>query len=476
MKPPSRPTALALVAALWAAIYLPGLGSTEIKGEEGRRILPAVAMLETGRWLVPYLGGEPYLRKPPLINWAIAASFKLTGVRNEWTARLPSALCVLALGLTIVAIAGPGWLPLETALIAALMAITQFGLLAKAKFAGAEIEGVYAPLTGLAIVTWLAWHAQRRSPWAKWLIPGALLGAACLAKGPSLHLLFFYAIVASILWKEKRRRELLSLPHLAGAALCAAIFAAWAIPYFQSPEAAEAAAVWKRQGLDRFTDSDFNAIHYFTNLPRALGDQLPWILLLFIPGAVFTRGRSAGAAAEPPTSLRSIALATLACFVVVLLIPGTLPRYVLPLGTPIAVVLATALVASSRIHAPLRLTLQLTTAIAVAMILYAWLVVPRLRAHENIRPTATAIDSALPAGATLTVYDPGYLPALFYLRTQHRYAPHTEDIPPDAEWVLARATAAEKLATKRPDLHLAQTLPGKGDRHLLLLRRTVPKK
>ena len=59
----NRPTALALIAALWAGIYLPGLGSTEIKGEEGRRILPAVTMLETGNWLVPYVGGKPFLRK-----------------------------------------------------------------------------------------------------------------------------------------------------------------------------------------------------------------------------------------------------------------------------------------------------------------------------------------------------------------------------------------------------------------------------
>ncbi len=42
-----------LVALIWAAIYLPALGSLEIKGEEGRRLLPAVAMLETGRWIVP---------------------------------------------------------------------------------------------------------------------------------------------------------------------------------------------------------------------------------------------------------------------------------------------------------------------------------------------------------------------------------------------------------------------------------------
>src|SRR5712672_3307094 len=84
---------LHLVLLVWAAIYLPALGSLEIKGEEGRRILPAVTMLETGNYLVPQVGSEYYFRKPPLVNWLVAASFKLTGLRNEWTARLPSAVC-----------------------------------------------------------------------------------------------------------------------------------------------------------------------------------------------------------------------------------------------------------------------------------------------------------------------------------------------------------------------------------------------
>src|SRR6476659_1652544 len=98
----SRFASLLIVTAFWAAIYLPGLGSLEIKGEEGRRILPAVTMLETGNFLVPQVGSEPYFRKPPLVNWLVAASFKLTGVRNEWTARLPSVLCVLAVALAFL--------------------------------------------------------------------------------------------------------------------------------------------------------------------------------------------------------------------------------------------------------------------------------------------------------------------------------------------------------------------------------------
>ncbi len=101
----SRATTFWIVLLGWAAIYLPGLGSLEIKGEEGRRILPAVTMLETGNYLVPQVGSEPYYRKPPLVNWLVAASFKLTGQRNEWTARLPSVLCILAVALAFIIIA-----------------------------------------------------------------------------------------------------------------------------------------------------------------------------------------------------------------------------------------------------------------------------------------------------------------------------------------------------------------------------------
>ena len=75
----SRATNLLLVVVCWTAIYLPALGTLEIKGEEGRRILPAVTMLETGNWLVPQVGSEPYFRKPPLVNWLVAASFKVMG-------------------------------------------------------------------------------------------------------------------------------------------------------------------------------------------------------------------------------------------------------------------------------------------------------------------------------------------------------------------------------------------------------------
>jgi len=62
---------------LWGILYLPGLGSLEFKGEEGRRVLPAVTMLRTGNWVLPHVGGEPYFNKPPFFNWLVAGSFKI---------------------------------------------------------------------------------------------------------------------------------------------------------------------------------------------------------------------------------------------------------------------------------------------------------------------------------------------------------------------------------------------------------------
>src|SRR2546423_8289076 len=119
-----------LVLLVWAVIYLPGLGSLEIRGEEGRRILPAVTMLQTGNYLVPHVGSEPYFRKPPLINWIVAASFRLTGVRSEWTARLPSALAILAVALTFVT-RGPRALGTRGSLLAALISQCNAGDIVK---------------------------------------------------------------------------------------------------------------------------------------------------------------------------------------------------------------------------------------------------------------------------------------------------------------------------------------------------------
>src|SRR5215475_10600348 len=137
------------IVLVWAAIYLPRLGALELKSEEGRRVLPAVTMLQSGNYIVPQVGSEPYLRKPPLVNWLVAGSFKLFRARTELAARLPSAVSVLLVACGFLAISRRALGP-NGSLAAAMMWLTNFGLLEKGRLI--EIEAVYASLTALAFI------------------------------------------------------------------------------------------------------------------------------------------------------------------------------------------------------------------------------------------------------------------------------------------------------------------------------------
>ena len=153
----SRLRAVLVVLLVWAVIYLPALGSIAIKGEEGRRILPAIGMLKSGNYLVPEVGGNPYFRKPPLVNWLVATSFRIFGVRNEWTARLPSAVAVLVVAIAFVTVTRAS-LGSRGSIIAALIWMTNIGMIEKGRLI--EIEALYISLCGLAIICWLSFLVQ----------------------------------------------------------------------------------------------------------------------------------------------------------------------------------------------------------------------------------------------------------------------------------------------------------------------------
>src|SRR5947208_2973944 len=48
-------------------------------------------MLLRGDWITPYLNGDHYLNKPPLLYWIIALSYSIFGI-GEFAARLPQTL------------------------------------------------------------------------------------------------------------------------------------------------------------------------------------------------------------------------------------------------------------------------------------------------------------------------------------------------------------------------------------------------
>jgi 4-amino-4-deoxy-L-arabinose transferase-like glycosyltransferase len=118
---------LVAIVLIWAVIYIgsifqpPLLDDADTVHAEAAR-----EMLTRNDWVTLHIDqGIRYLEKAPLMYWAVAASFKLFGVR-DWAARLPIALGVLAL-LLIVYRLGRRIYGEEGGFYAALVLATGFG-------------------------------------------------------------------------------------------------------------------------------------------------------------------------------------------------------------------------------------------------------------------------------------------------------------------------------------------------------------
>lgn len=438
----SRVPPWVIVLLVWAAIYLPGLGTLEIKGEEGRRILPAVMMLQTGDYIVPQIGSDPYFTKPPLVNWLVAASFTLSGQRSEWSARFPSALCVLAAALGFVTIAR-GALGANGSLAAAIIWLTNFGIIEKGRLI--EIEALYASLTALAIICWLSFWKERRSKWLTWIVPWVFLGLAMLAKGP-LHLLFFYAIVIGVLYRNRELSRLFNIAHVLGIILMLGIFAAWAIPCLQLARNSDVTHAWSRQFSGRVSGENFDLRNWAMNVPRGLAYFLPWtILLAFMRRAHFATDRDARMAS-------GLGWGVGVSFLAVSLAPGALPRYTMPLLSG-AAWLAAMLITAETFELPpglrprwpagvspqLRLAVVVAAGVCFAIVVYACVAMPFLKRREKVRNIAAQINSALPPGEPLYAIDPDYQPALFYVRDPIVYLRRVTDLPENAHEILVQA-------------------------------------
>jgi 4-amino-4-deoxy-L-arabinose transferase-like glycosyltransferase len=495
-------TSLLIVVLVWTALYFPALGSLAIKGEEGRRILPGITMLQTGNWLVPQVGGETYFRKPPLVNWLVAGSFKLTGVQNEWTARLPSVICVLLVALSFVTVARAS-LGARGSIIAALMWLINAGIIEKGRLI--EIEALYVSLCALAIIFWLSWWLQKKSAWLIWTVPFVFLGLGWLAKGP-VHLVFFYGVVIAVIWKERNWRALFHPAHLIGIIIMLGIFAAWAIPFVQATNQATATTKWSQQFTGRLRGSDFQFARWILNIPHGFLYLLPWVLFLPLirPGNFVDE--------KEQRLARALAWGAIIPMVIVDLVPGSIPRYAMPalipaiwllamtfssenvtwprwigiwiggwigggavvgiiqyalghrkqidivlmivlsviafivLATSIGIWCQRALANKSFSFGARRHTVIVIVVVAcLAMWTYAIAVVPRQHQRQRIKRLAAQIDSTVPTGETVYALDPNYQPIFFYMHSKLDYADEIDELPADAKYLLVRPEREQEV-------------------------------
>ncbi len=446
----SRLRALFVVLLVWAAIYLPALGSIAIKGEEGRRILPAIRMLETGNYIVPQVGSNPYFRKPPLVNWLVAASFKIFGVRNEWTARLPSAIAVLAVAIAFVTVARASLGP-SGSTVAALIWLTNIGMIEKGRLI--EIEALYVSLCGLAIIFWLSFCVQKKSPWLIWIPASIFLGLGLLAKGPT-HLVFFYAIVLAVLWQTKNWRLLYHPAHFAALAIMLAIFAAWAIPFARSTTTHVVVSKWSVQFTGRLRGVDFKFFSWIRNVPHGLIYFLPWILLF-----PFVRLSKFHDDAQQRLAL-ALAWGITVAFLAVNLVPGAVARYSMPVLVPASWLLAMSYTGGA-LHRPhgMRAGNEGIWAKIVAAFVGLGLVVGAigypltaevLRNTQQVKNAAAQINAVVPGSETFYAVNPDYQPVFFYVKAPLKYVSYVKDLPADTHYFVVQTdNEAKAVATQK---------------------------
>ncbi len=452
IKSPLR--AVAAVALVWAVIYLPALGSIAIKGEEGRRILPAVRMLETGNYIVPQVGSNPYYRKPPLVNWLVAASFKLFGVRNEWTARLPSALSVLAVAIAFVTVAR-ATLGARGSIIAAMIWLTNIGIIEKGRLI--EIEALYVSLCGLAIIPWLSLFLQKKSPWLTWIPSSVFLGLGLLAKGPT-HLIFFYGIVIAVVAYWKDWRILVHPAHFVGLAVMIAIAAAWAIPFVYATTGQVVIDKWSGQYTGRLKGSDFKFLDWIQNVPRGLIYFLPWVLLF--PFARFSKLQEE----NEQRLARALSWGIAVPFLVINLVPGGLARYSMPAIVPASWLLG-LICAGNALQWPRRWKDERVWTKIVAAFVGLGIVIGVigypitafvLKDRQQVKKAAAEINALVPRNETLYAVNPDYQPVFFYVKAPIQYVSDVENLPDSVRYFVvrhnneAKALAAQKWAPLRP--------------------------
>lgn len=189
-----------LVAAL--VLYTLNLGNLPLRDwDEGTIAQVAkeiwLAGPDSSTWLHPTLWGEPYLNKPPLIHWLIAAAYTLGGV-NEWTSRLPSALLTACSVPLLYGVGREIFHRRTAAVFSALVYLTMLPVVRHGRLA--MLDG--AILCFFIAMMWCLLRSRRNLRYA--LGVGIALSLICLTKGVMLGFLLGAIAILFLVWDTPR--------------------------------------------------------------------------------------------------------------------------------------------------------------------------------------------------------------------------------------------------------------------------------
>jgi hypothetical protein len=148
--------------------------------DEGRYAEIPREMLVRGEWIVPYLQGEPYPDKPPLLYWLVNLSYRAFGLHN-WAARLVPALAV-HLSILLTYLLGRRSLGERAAFAGALLLSLAPGLVTIGRLL--ILDGLLTLWVTLAVFSAFEGLRRERFLWRWWFLSAIATGLGILTKGP----------------------------------------------------------------------------------------------------------------------------------------------------------------------------------------------------------------------------------------------------------------------------------------------------
>jgi 4-amino-4-deoxy-L-arabinose transferase-like glycosyltransferase len=329
---PWRWSAVLVLLVLPACLLYPCMSFYLFEPDEGRYAEIPREMLERDDWVVPYLHGQAYLDKPPLLYWLVMGSYCLLGV-HDWAARLVPALalhvCVLLTYLLGRRSLGEGpafWGALALMLAPGFISMGRLLLM----------DGVLTALVLLAVLS--AFEAVRTETFARrwWLVAALAGGLGILVKGPVALVL-----VGPPVWLHCRLSGKTNGPGLRAWTAFVGVAVAVALPWYaavcaRTPDFARH-FLWEHNVVRFLTPFDHQRPIWFYG-PVLLFGLLPASLLLF-PFVRFLLSADDGVASQRSPELGYMLLVAGWCVFFFSMSGCKLPTYVLPAFPPLCLAL-----------------------------------------------------------------------------------------------------------------------------------------
>lgn len=299
--------------------------------DEGRYAEIPREMLQRGEWIVPYLQGQPYLDKPPLLYWLVMGSYQMFGV-SDWSARLPPALAIHACILLTYWL-GRRSLGERAAFAGALLLCLAPGFLCVGRLL--ILDGLLALWVTLSLLAGFEAVRGARLRWCWWLAAASACGLGILTKGPVALLLLVPPLIAQRWLSGGVRIGRWAWLALAGVLL--AINLPWYVAMsLRVPEFARY-FLWEHNVVRFLAPFDHLRPIWFY-MPIVLFGLMPGTLLL-LPALRFFLANDAEQANKRCRELGFCLLAGGWCVLFFSLSGCKLPTYILPAFPPLALAL-----------------------------------------------------------------------------------------------------------------------------------------